>query len=182
MPRPAPPVPQVPAGWKPVQADFDLWVTNSFSFLSQRASARLQLAGGQALTGGALNIVHFDTVLEDPYGGWSATATGSQAAWSWLCPAGCSGWYEITLGAFAASQGSGTANQLVAALILNGTLWQYGSDDWAVASAPSGSSGAVQVPLLAGDYVQAAVMPTASVSTGTTAGELPSMELCWVSS
>lgn len=182
MPQPAPPVPQVPAGWKPVQADMDLWVTNSFSFLSQPAGFRAQLAGGQSLTGGALNIVHFDAVLEDPYSGWSPVATGSQGAWSWQCPPGCGGWYEVTLAAFTASQGSGTSNQIAAALILNGSLWQYGSDDWAVASAPSGSSGTVQVPLLPGDYVQAAILPTASVSTGTTAGELPSMELTWVSS
>lgn len=182
MPQPAPPVPQVPAGWKPVQADLDLWVTDSFSFLSQRANFRASLAGAQAMTGNALNIVHFDTILEDPYSGWSATSTGSQPAWSWLCPAGCGGWYEVTLGAFAASQGSGTVNQVVAALALNGTLWQYGGDDWAVAGAVAGSSGAVQVPLLPGDYVQALILPTASVSTPTTAGELPSMELTWVSS
>jgi hypothetical protein len=182
MPQPAPPVPQIPAGWSPVQADLDLWVTNSFSFLAQPANARFQLGGGQALTGNALNIVHFDTVLEDPYSGWSATATANQAAWSWLCPAGCGGWYEVTMAGFAASQGSGTTNQLLTALILNGSLWQYASDDWAVASAPSGSSGTVQVPLLPGDYVQAAILPTASVSTGTTASELPSMELAWVSS
>lgn len=182
MPQPAPSVPQIPAGWKPVQADFDLWVTDSFSFLAQRASARLQLAAGQPFTGNALNIVHFDTVLEDPYGGWSATATASQAAWSWLCPAGCGGWYEVTLPAFAASQGAGTTNQVIAALALNGSLWQYGGDSWAVASAVSGSSGAVQVPLLPGDYVQALILPTASVSAPTTAGELPAMELTWVSS
>lgn len=182
MPQPAPPVPQIPAGWYPVQPDFDLWVTNSFSFLSQPANFRAQLTAGQALTGGAFNVVHFDSVLEDPYSGWSPTATGSQAAWSWKCPPGCGGWYEVTLAGFAASQGAGTTNQVATALILNGSLWQYASDDWAVASAVSGSSGAVPVPLLPGDYVQAAILPSASVSAPATAGELASMELTWVSS
>jgi len=182
MPQPAPPVPQVPAGWHPVQADMDLWVTNSFSFLSKPANFRAQLAAGQALTGGAFNLMHLDTVLEDPYGGWSATATGSQPAWSWLCPAGCGGWYEATVSAQAASQGAGTTNQLLGALALNGALWQYASDDWAASSAPSGSSGAVQVPLLPGDYVQVWMFVTASVSTPTTAGQLPAVELTWVSS
>ncbi len=182
MPQPAPPVPQVPAGWHPVQADFDLWVTDSFSFLSQPANLRVQRAAAQSLGGGFFNVIDFDTVLEDPYGGWSAVATGSQPAWSWLCPAGCGGWYEATLTAQAASQGSGTTNQLVATIALNGALWQYGSDDWAVASAPSGSNGPVAVPMLPGDYVQMWVFSTQSVSTPTTAGELPSFELCWVSS
>lgn len=181
MPQPVPAVPQVPAGWKPVQADLDLWVTDSFSFLSQPANFRAQRAAAQSLTGGGYSLLQLDTVLEDPYSGWSATATATQPAWSWLCPAGCGGWYEATLSAFTASQGSGTANVVLAALALNGILWQYGADDWAVASAPSGSSGPVQVPLLPGDYVQAWVFATASVSTPTTAGELPAMELAWVS-
>lgn len=182
MPQPSPPVPQVPAGWKPVQADFDLWVTNSFSFLSQPANFRAQRAAAQALSASAFSILQFDTVLEDPYSGWSAVSTGSQPAWSWLCPAGCAGWYEASLSAQAASQGAGTANQLVAALALNGSLWQYASDDWAPASAPAGSSGVAQVPMVPGDYLQVWTFVTAAVSTPTTAGELPSIELCWVSS
>lgn len=183
MPQPAPPVPQIPAGWKPVQADMDLWVTNSFSFLSKAPVFRAQLSTAQALTGGAFNVQHFDTVaLEDPYGGWSAAGSGSQPAMSWLCPAGCGGWYEATLTAQCASQGSGTANQIVAAIALNGALWGYASDDWAVASAPAGSNGPVQVPMLPGDYVQMWVFVTQSVSTPTTAGELPAIELAWVSS
>src|ERR1700685_2839393 len=182
MPQPVPPVPTVPAGWGPVQADFDLWVTNSFSYLSQPACFRGQHAGGQALTGGAFNVQHLDTILEDPYGGWSAAGSGSQPAWSWLCPAGWGGWSGATLTAQPASQGAGTTNQLLAAIALNGTLWQYASDDWAPVSAPGGSSGPVQVPMVPGDYVQLWVFSTASVSTPTTAGELPAMELAWVSS
>lgn len=182
MPLPAPPVPQVPAGWRPDQADMDLWVTDSFGFLAQAPVFRGQLAAAQALTGGSFNVQHLDTIAEDPYGGWSATATGSQPAMSWQCPAGAGGWYEATLTAQCASQGAGTANQLVATLALNGALWMYGADDWAVASAPSGSNGPVQVPMLPGDYVQMWVFTSASVSTPTTAGELPAMELAWVSS
>lgn len=181
MPQPAPAVPHIPAGWNPVQADFDLWVTGSFSFLSQAPCLRVQLAGGQSLTGGAFNVVHYDTVLEDPYGGWSAVATGSQPAFSWLCPAGCGGWYDVSLEAFTGNQGS-TAAQVITALLLNGSLWQYGSADWAVNGSNSGSSGAAQVPLLPGDYVQGLIRPTVSVAVPTTAGQIPAMELTWVSS
>jgi hypothetical protein len=159
----------------------DLWVTNSFSFLAQPAGFRGQRQAAQSVSGWTL--VQLDTVLEDPYGGWSATATASQPAWSWLCPAGCGGWYEATLSGFAASQGSGSAIQLATALYLNGSVWQYGSDDWAPASAPGGSSGSVQVPLLGGsDYVQLYVFTSAGVSTPAVAGEFPALELAWVSS
>lgn len=182
MPQPAPAVPQVPAGWSPVQADFTAWVTNPFSFLSQPANFRAQQQAAQALTGGAFSLLHLDTVLEDPYSGWSAVATGSQPAWSWLCPAGCGGWYEAAVSAQTASQGAGTTNQLVSALALNGTLWQYGSDDWAPASAAAGSSGSAPVPMLPGDYVQMWVFSTASVSTPAAAGQYPALELTWISS
>lgn len=181
MPQPAPPVPQVPAGWKPVQADMDLWVTNSFSFLAKRPNFRVQRAAAQSLAGGSFTLIQPDTVIEDPYSGWSAVTTGSQPAFSWLCPPSCGGWYEASMSGQAASQGSGTTNQVMAGLALNGSLWQYGSDDWAPASAPGGSSGALQVPLLPGDYVQMWMFATVAVSTPTTAGELPSFELCWVS-
>lgn len=181
-PQPVPAVPQVPAGWMPVQADMDLWVTDSFSYLAQPAVLRAQLAGGQSLTGGAFNVIRMDTVLEDPYGGWSAVATGSQAAFSWLCPAGCGGWYEASLSGFTASQGSSTSSECGAVLILNGTPWQYAADSWAVPSADSGGNGLVPVPLSPGDYVQLAIIPTSSVAVPTTAGQLPAMELAWVSS
>jgi hypothetical protein len=165
-----------------VQADFDLWVTHPFSFLYQPANFSAKRAATQTLPGGSFALLQYDTVLEDPYSGWSSVSTGSQPAYSWLCPAGAGGWYEASLTLQCASQGSGTTNQLLAAVALNGSLWQYGSDDWAVASAPSGCSGPVQVPMLPGDYVQAWVFVTTAVSTSTTAGELPSVELTWVSS
>jgi hypothetical protein len=180
MPQPAPPVPQIPAGWYPVQADLTTWVTNPFTFLAQPACFRGQLQAAKALSG--FTLMQLDTILEDPYSGWSATATASQPAWSWLCPAGCSGWYDVSLSGFTANQGSGS-NQATAAIYLNGTLWQYGSDDWAVTGADTGTSGAVQVPLRGGfDYVQLYVFSGAAVSTPAVAGQYPAMELAWASS
>ena len=179
---PNPAVPSPPAGWKPVQADFTLWVTSTVSYLAQPANFRAQLQAAQALTGGAFQVLHYDAILEDPYAGWSAAGSSDQAAHSWLCPPGHGGWYEVTLSGFAASQGAGTVNQVACGLVLNGALWQYASDDWAPAGALGGSSGSLQVPLLPGDYVQAAVFVTVSVSTPAAAGEYPAIELNWVSS
>lgn len=181
MPQPVPAVPGIPAGTYPVQADFTAWVTNPFSYLSQPVVFRGHRAAAQSITGGVYNLLDLDTVDEDPYGGWSGVSTGSQPAFSWLCPAGCGGTYEATLSAFMGPQG-GTSDQVVTTLWLNGVLWQYGSVDWAPSSGDGSSSGAAQVPLLPGDYVQMWVFATVSVSTPTTAGQLPAMELAWVSS
>jgi hypothetical protein len=180
MPQPVPAIPQIPAGWRPDQADMDLWVTDSFSFLTRPAVFRAQLAGTQALTGGSFNLIHLDTVLEDPYSGWSATATSSQPAFSWLCPAGAGGWYEASLAAFTANQA--TTSALVAvALFLNGAIWAQGSGDWAVSGGTAGSNGTVAVPLTPGDFVQAAAFASISVSTPSGGPDL-SFELAWVSS
>lgn len=179
MPQPVPAVPQIPAGWQPVQADFTAWVTNPFSFLAQPACFRGQLQAAKPLSGWTL--AQLDTVLEDPYSGWSATSTGSQPAFSWLCPAGCGGWYDATVSGFTLNQAAST-DQCAAALYLNGAVWQYGSDDWAVNGNDSGSSGAVQVPLLPGDYVQLYIFSTAAVNTPAVAGQYPALELAWQSS
>lgn len=181
MPQPVPAIPQVPAGWGPLPADFTTWVTNPFSFLAQPAVFRAEHHAATALTGGAYNILHWDTVLEDPYGGWSTVTTLQQPAYSWLCPAGCAGWYEASLSGFTANQGSSTA-QIAMVLYLNGSLWQYASDDWAVNGSDSGTSGSLPVPLVPGDYVQGLLFSTASVSCPGTAGQYPSWELAWISS
>ena len=181
MPQPVPAIPQIPAGWRPDQADMDLWVTNSFSFLTRPVTFRAQLAGGQSLTGGAFNIAHLDTVLEDPYGGWSPVATASQPAFSWMCPAGGGGWYDVSLAAWAGNMADTTA--LVAgALFLNGAIWAQGSGDWAVSGGNSGSDGTLAVPLTPGDFVQMTIFGTNSIAVPTTAGQLPAIELAWVSS
>jgi hypothetical protein len=178
VPQPVPAVPGIPAGWKPVQADVDFWVTDSFSFVAQPACFRAQLLAALALAGGSFTLLPFDTVLEDPYGGWSAVATGSQPAYSWLCPAGCAGWYEASVSAFSTA----TTTQLAAALYLNGSAWAYPGDDWAVSGAGSGTNGPVQVPLLAGDYVQVYAYAGAAASTPATAAQYPAVELAWISS
>ena len=176
MPQPVPGVPGVPAGWGPLPADFTTWVTDPFSFTSQMPVFRAHRAAAQSLSGGVYNVLQLDTVDEDPYSGWNA---GSHL---WTCPAGCAGWYEATLTGFTASQGSGTTNVNVAAIVLNGTLWSVGPGDWAPASAPGGDNGSAQVPLIDGDTVQVWVFASQNVSTPTTAGQLPAMELAWLSS
>jgi len=176
-----PAVPQIPAGWYPDQADFDYWVTTPFSFLATPPVFRAQMqAAGTAASG--WRAIPFDTILEDPYGGWSATATSSQAAYSWLCPAGCSGWYDVSVGGLSANQG-GASDLIGAAVYLDGSLWQEAALVWADDGNTGGASGSIPVPLTGGsDYVQVYLYTTASVAYPATAGRYPYAEIAWQSS
>ena len=179
MTQPDPVIPVFPAGYAPVQADFATWVTDPFSFLTSKVMFRGQLQAAQSLSAGD-TLLHLDTIAEDPYSGWSATSTGAQPAWSWLCPAGCSGWYEITMSALTGSQS--TASQTGALLYVNGSLYQQASSGWAVNGADGGSCGVVQVPLLAGtDYLQFYIRATTATSAPATAGQDPTAEVAWLS-
>lgn len=178
----APPVPQIPAGYAPVQADLTAWVTTPFTFLATKAMFRGQLQGSQALSGATFTLDKLDTILEDPYGGWSATATASQPAASWLCPAGCSGWYEVTLTAMTASQGVAVSS-IGAGLWVDGSAYQVGGMSQGVNGNTSGSEGPVLVPLIGGsDYVQMFTFSLEPVSTPAVAGRYPSMEIAWIGS
>lgn len=176
-----PPVPQIPAGWAPLAADFTTWVTTPYTFLTSKVLFRGQLQGSDPLSAGVYTLAKLDTVLEDPYSGWSATATGSQPAFSWLAPSGCSGWFEVTLTGMTANQASGSA-QCGAALYVDGSIYQQAAFSWANNGNTSACSGSVQVPLLGGsDYVQMYIYSTIAVNTPATAGRYPDMEIAWIS-
>jgi hypothetical protein len=180
MPVTDPVIPVFPAGYGPLVADFTTWITNPFTFLATKVMFRAALEGGQTLASGE-NLIAYDTILEDPYGGWSATTTGSQPANSWLCPAGCNGWFEVTLTAFTANPGNSTTD-LEAVLYLDGTIWQETSGDWAVNGHAAGSCGSVPVPLLGGtDYIQGYIATTTASSVPATNGQYATIEVCWIS-
>ena len=183
MPQPiVPAIPGIPAGYAPVQADMDAWVTTPFSFLASPAAFRGELHAATAWGAGAFTLAPLDTITEDAWGGWSATSTGSQPAFSWLAPAGCSGLYEVSLTAWATSPGASVTDQLQACLSVDGVLYAQASAGWGPPSATGGSCASVQVPLLGGvDYVQMLVYSAAASAGAATAGRFPSMEIAWVS-
>jgi hypothetical protein len=177
-----PPVPQVPAGWGPVQADMTLWVTTPFSFLASPAVFRGELHAATGWTASTATLAPLDAIDEDPWAGWSATATGSQAAHSWLCPAGCSGYYEVTLTASTSSPGT-TTDQLQGIVYVDGAAYAVAAQGWGVNGHESGVTGSAIVPLLGGvDYVQLYVYSTAATSAPATAGQYPTMEIAWLCS
>ena len=173
----APAIPSIPAGWAPLPADMTAWITTPFTFLASPAAFRGQLQGSESLSG--FTLAKLDTVIEDNWGGWSATATASQPAYSWLCPAGCDGWFDISLTAFSSNPAT-TTDQLQAVIYIDGSLYQQASAGWGVNGHDSGSTAAVQVPLIGGqDYVQMYIYSTASTTTPATAGQYPAMEISW---
>lgn len=180
MPVTDPITPVFPAGYGPFAADFTTWVTSPMTFLATKVMFRAQLQGGQSL-GAGNTLAAYDTILEDPYGGWSAAGSGSQPANSWLAPAGCSGWYEVTLTSWTANPANSTTD-LETVLFLDGSIYQECSGDWAVNGHAAGSCGSVPVPLLGGvDYVQGYIGTSTASSTPTTNGQWPSIEIVWIS-
>lgn len=165
-------IPVFPAGYGPQVADLDTWIQNNFGWISTGALLRVQqtTGGGQALASGG-NILAFNSVLEDPWGGWSA---GSNA---WFAPV--TGLYEITV----------TAMTVAAAIWVSAQVQVSGSAaiEGGADLCPSGTAGggicSVVVPLVAGfDFVQGGVNVSASATTDTTsAARFPSMEIALVS-
>lgn len=169
-----PVAPNFIAGSGPVPSTFNAWVQAPFAFLTSKVVFRASLQGGQSLTGPGFNHLAYDTILEDPYGGWSSGTN------TWTCPAGCSGWFDVTMTAFTGNQSG--SSQVQAALYLNGSLYSQTSAVWGVAGHATGSCGSVPIALYGGqDAIGGWVYSTASVSTPTVTGEWPSMEVTWIS-
>jgi hypothetical protein len=168
-------IPNFTAGYAPAPSDFNGWVQAPFAFLTARTNVRVwQTGSGQTLTSGGYTVLALNTVLEDPYSGWSATATSSQAANSWLAP--YDGWYDVTVTVAVAS----AAVHLEPALLLSGVT-QY---EVSAASTPSGQDGLVcatiRVPMIGGlDYIQPEAWCSAAVTTSTALGRNCALEITW---
>jgi len=154
----------------------DTLVQIPFTFCSQKVMFRAEQHTAQTLTAASYTQVHFDTITEDPYGGWDGTNF-----W-WLCPAGCEGWYEVTLVASAANVATNTA-QVQAVLFLTGTKYVTMSADWGCNGSSSLAAGSATVYLAGGsDNIAGYVFSTTGTTTSSTAGQYCTMQAVWVSS
>ena len=171
-------IPVFPAGNAPLPAAFAAWVQQPFQFLTQRPVFRgqQQAAGGQSLSAG-FQALSMDTVLEDPYSGWSAVLTGSQAASSWLVP--YTGLYEVTV----TCSVTAAALWLAAGVQVSGGTAAYGDMVLTPASTEGGCSASLLVSAVGGqDYIQGGVFASAAATTDTTsAGRYPAVEIAYVS-
>lgn len=176
-PTPPPVNPVFPAGYGPLPADFETWIRRSFTYCCEQTvfRAEQQAGGGQALTAAAFVPVQYDTVLEDPWEGWSATSTGGQAAWSWLAP--WTGLYRVTFRYLTGAASGAYHNPAVGVSGLN-PVFEAGG---VLAPTAIGGGGEVSalVPLIGGtDYVQLLAWSAAAATTDTsTAGRRPSVEI-----
>jgi len=159
--------PSFVAGSGPEPPDFNNLIQAPLLFCTAKTVLRVaQPTGGQSVSGGGYTSpVQFTQVLEDPYSGWSAVATGSQPAYSYLVP--YDGWYDITL---VIACGNVTGHLEPAIEISNTTTFELA----AVAvggSTPPISTGSVKAGLIGGlDYVTARI---ASSVAATTSGSAP---------
>ena len=177
-----PAIPSPPAGYGPLQADMDSWITTPMSFVASPTVLRAELHAATAWSAGSFTLAPMDTILEDPWGGWSATLTASQPAFSWLCPAGCSGLYEVSMTAWTTSPGATSTDQVQCVLYVDGSNYAQASAGWGVNGSASGSCAQVQVPLIGGaDYLQMYVFSTAATTATGTAGQYTTMDIALVS-
>lgn len=179
--------PVIPAGLAvhgdKLTRDLNTLITNPVSFLATGIFARLrQASGAQTLTASATSVLAFDTVDEDPYSGWSAAGTATQAADSWQPPAGCSGWYLVHV---SASLGTVPADSVLRPVVVVTGVPQFAVEDPKAPSAPMIASGSAFVYLLGGsDYVQGAVFfasGSGNEPTSIAAGYQSVMDLSWES-
>ena len=184
---PPPGGPVIPAGLavhgNQLTADLNNLVINPILFCVTGIFARLrQAVTAQTLTASATTMIEFDTVDEDPYLGWSASATSTQAAWSWQPPAGCSGWYHVHV---AVSLGTVPSDAALRPVVYVTGVPQFTVDVPKAPNSPEICGGSAYVYLLGGaDYVQCgAAYSSASGNepTSITTGYQPVMDISWES-
>lgn len=167
-----PDIPVFPAGYAPLGTDMDNWVQTPFTFLTTGIMFRAERAASQSISATTFTVVQYDTVLEDPYGGWNS---GSH---EWVAPA--DGWYEITV----TSMVSAVNGVLIGAIAITGTNPTYESTEIPIfTSAFGGGSAQALVYLVGGvDNVQGSVWCSVAATTPTTnEGRFPSMQISYVS-
>jgi hypothetical protein len=184
---PPPGGPVIPAGLavhgSQLTADLNQLITNPVLFAATGIFARLrQAAGTQTLTAGAATMVAYDTVDEDPYSGWSATATATQAAWSWQPPAGCSGWFHVHL---TVSLGTVPSDAVLRPVVYVTGQPQFAVETAKAPNVPQVATGSALVYAVGGaDYIQGgAFLATSSGNepTSIATGYQSLMDISWES-
>jgi hypothetical protein len=174
-PVPPPVSPVFPAGYGPLPADFETWVRRSFRYCCEQAVFRGVATTGQSLPAATFTPLTFGSVLEDPWGGWSATSTGTQAANSWLAP--WTGLYRVT---FRYLTGAVSTAYHDPAIGVSGiSPWYEAGGVLAPTAIGGGGEASILVPLIGGtDYVQALAWCSAAATTDASApGRCSSVEI-----
>jgi hypothetical protein len=170
MALPTPAIPVFIAGFAPQTADMNALIQSPFQFCTDSVNFRCEQTSGQAVAASTLTVITFNSVLEDPYSGYSS-GTGA-----WTAP--FSGNYEVLL-----TVGYGTVNGTCASSILVSGTTQYTLNEIATPSTNQGySTCSFIVPMIGGlDFIQGQAFASASTNLSTAVGLRPSMEIKFIS-
>lgn len=169
MPLAPQPVPVFPAGLAPQDADFTTLITNPFTFQTSGIVFRAERHGSQSLASGS-TVIQYDTILEDPYSGWSGVN------WRWTVP--YTGQYEaVTTGCVSIAAFSSCAANIVTPY---GTL--DGAQHEALVAFPGMASGQQVISMVGGiDWFSGSIFVSTATTTNTVAGRFSSLEIRYLS-
>jgi hypothetical protein len=170
MPVPLPAVPVFIAGQPQTASTMTALITTPLTFCTDSILMRVQQNASQSIPATTLTVIHFDTLLEDPYSTWNATN------WSFTAP--FTGYYEVTLGVC-----TGIVNGTLASSVLISGTTQFTLNEVATPSTnPAYSCCTFIVPMVGGlDFVQGQVFASAAVSTSAAISFQSTMELKFIS-
>jgi hypothetical protein len=164
-----PAVPQFPAGFAPLPANFNAWVQAPFGFLTDLVVFRAERHASQAISATTYTPIQFDTIQEDPFTGWSA------GSFAWTAP--FTGWYEICVTA----QVSTSSVVMSAGAEISGSV-NYRLDQLSTPTMPGGVTISYTSAMVGGsDYVQGIVWTSIAAVLNTTAGRYSAMEVTFLS-
>lgn len=142
-------LPVFPAGYGPA-SDLDSLIVLPLLFACQGVVFRAVSLGGQAIPGASGTVIAYDTILEDPFAGWSAAGTGTQAANSWQPP--FDGIFEVTVSVINAAAGE---TVLAAGIGVSGAQFSPVDSKGTGGGITGGAGGsALKAMSGGGDYVQ----------------------------
>jgi hypothetical protein len=170
-------VPFFPAGFSPLNTDFDQWIQAPLSFFKTNVVFRAELSNALTLTNNVNTLVPYNVILEDPLGGWNAGSS------QWLVPAGYSGVYSVTVIASCAANASTPVLSARVGINAAATLNVVDKCWVPAATVPGIASGGIPVRLFGGqDSVQGyALSAGANGAVVTTAGQRCAITIKWVS-
>ncbi len=168
-------LPVFPAGYG-FGNDFDSMINAPLRYCAAGVVFRALLVSGQAIPGSSGTALAFDTILEDPFSGWSPVATGTQAANSWQPP--FDGTYRVSVSIDASAT---PVTVLVAGVRVTTAVFLP------VASAQGGGvtmgAGGTAMKQLAGgaDYIRGYAWGSSGFTTAVGGGRETSMEITFES-
>ena len=172
-PENPPSIPGFPAGYKPVQLDFEKWITDPLAAPAYGVIFRAEQTTAQSTGLAGVWTPLRMTARENPFGGWDGPSM------KWTAPEGWDAWYTITV---SVNVQQGAAVQVQAGITVSGVLLNLGSSLTYTANM-GGQTGEATLFLAGGtDWVQPMIWSSGETDTDCSSnGRYPSMEIAFES-